>query len=143
MMGDLARPFADPTIASRATAVLSVTALAGVSLLAARATLPRQSGRITDVLLPAARDGYAYLAIGLATRFTIQQHKSRLQMLALLAVVAGVEVARLRPGTEPRRGATWLAGSVAVCLGVVMAKWALEPGALTAALDRLGLGGTE
>ena len=136
-MAGFLRPFADATIASRSATVLTVTVLAGAALLIVTRARPRASSRARSALLarstllPAARDGYAYLVVALATRFMIQQHRSRLQILALLVIVAVVEAARLRPGTESRRGATWLAGSAAVCLGVIMAKWALEPGAFT------------
>lgn len=137
-MPGFARPFADAAIASRTETVLTVAALAGACLLLARAvTRGRADGRARSVLLPAARDGYGYLVLALATRFVVQEHRSRMQILALLLLVAAVEAARLRPGAEPRRGATWLVGSAAVCLGVVMAKWALEPGALSDTLMQL------
>ena len=135
-LGGVLRPFADATIASRSLTVVTVTALAGAALLLAGRSRLRSAPAARLALMPAARDGFIYLIVGLLTRFTIQQHRSRLQMLVLLLLVAMVEAARLRPGAAPRRGATWLAGSAAVCLGVLMAKWALEPGALTDTLTQ-------
>ena len=113
----------------------------GFILLAALAATARivapNGGNTRPALLSIVPSAFAYLALGLGTRFVIQHHKSRLQMLVLLIVVASVETARLRPRTVSIRCQTWLAGSITVCLGVLAAKWVLEPGALSAAFERL------
>lgn len=142
-MAGLTRPLIGSSVASRATVVLSLAALAGTGLLVAYAALSRRNGPTRTVLLPAARDGYGYLLVALATRFIVQQYRSRLQIVALLGVVAAIEAARWRSDKLTVRGATWLAGSAAVCLGVVLAKWALEPGALSDTLSRLRLDATD
>jgi hypothetical protein len=138
MMAGLSRPLAIGAIPARAAAVLAAAAIVGAGLLVAQAAMSRRPGPARTVLLPAARDGYGYLLLALATRFTVRQHRSRLQIGLLLVVVAVVEAARRRPqGRGAARGTTWLAGSAAVCLGVLLAKWALEPGALSDTLSRL------
>ncbi|MBE7220086.1 MAG: hypothetical protein INR64_16570 [Caulobacteraceae bacterium] len=128
--------FTEPEIAARARTAVLAAAGVGAAVVVLRAALPRRTPA-RAVLSPALRDGFAYLLLGLAVRFAVQHHRSRLQIVVLLTVVALVEAARFRRGAAQPRAATWLAGSVAVCLGVVAAKWALEPGALTDALGRL------
>ncbi|MDX7953749.1 hypothetical protein P7D22_21525 [Lichenihabitans sp. Uapishka_5] len=129
--------FADPTIAARTRHVLALTVLAGVLALVAPRLLPRSVATRT-VLEPAARSGFAGLLVGLASRLVVQHHRSRWQMVALLGGMAGLAWLRHRDGEAVRPGiARWAAGSVGVCLGVVAAKWALEPGVLSDTLDQL------
>ncbi len=127
--------FTEPEIANRTRYTLSGVAAAGAAVLVASVVLP-QDAPIRSTLLPAAQSSFAYLLLGLGSRFVVQHHRSRLQIIVLLGVVAAVEIARYRRGQGVPRAATWFAGSLAVCVGVVAAKWALEPGALS---DALGL----
>lgn len=129
--------FAEPEIAARARLVLGAAAAAGILVLIARITLARRPFA-RDVVLPAARGGFVYLVVGLGTRFLVQHHRSRLQIAVLLGAVACAEILRSRrEGGGMPRLVSWLVGSVAVCLGVAAAKWALEPGALSIGLKRL------
>ena len=81
--------------------------------------------------------GFIYLAVGLVTRFIVQHHRSRWQMVTLLIGVATLEAIRRRPGDWRLSASSWMVGSAAVCLGVLMTKWVLEPGAISATVARL------
>ena len=129
--------FADPEIASRTATALVGAAVAGTVVGVTWIALPRQN-RWRGVLVPAMQSGFVYLLLGLGSRLVVQHHRSRLQIVVLLGAVACAELLRHRRETAPLpRLASWFAGSVAVCLGVVAAKWALEPGALSETLNHL------
>ena len=137
MTPDALQAFAEPEIAARVRVALAGAGAAGILVLVAGAVLPR-TAPARAVVLPAARSGLAYLMLGLGSRFFFQHHRSRLQIAVLLGVVAAVEIVRSgrgRSGTT--RLASWFVSSVAVCLGVIAAKWALEPGELSGTLNRL------
>ena len=123
------RSLALPWIAPRAALVLVGLVSAGALALIVPVVTPKR-----PVLVSAMRSSVGCLTLGAGVRFVVQHHKSRLQMAVLLGVVAIVEAVRYRRGAGHVRVASWLAGSGAVCIGVLAAKWALEPGALSNAL---------
>ncbi|MCW6508597.1 hypothetical protein [Lichenifustis flavocetrariae] len=125
----------DAEAPSRLGMICAILGVMTISALGLRFWLPPDARRA--VVLSVLGSGFIYLALGLVTRFVVQHHRSRWQMVTLLIGVAAIEALRRRPGDWRHSASNWILGSAAVCLGVLMAKWVLEPGAISATAARL------